>query len=223
MKKTLLLALLLSSSSYAAVTLQFTITPNAAAGWANGTGASNAALVWGVVVDATGNGFGDHTFSSFDGGSLASGGAYDSGFSTTSNLNGIALNSTTAPVDDMLYIGTAKMSTGGAFDSATGLAKITSISNMVYSGSVAAGDNYAIIWFDQTTNGSTADGLKYGIYRESWMVLPADPGTYNVSNNFAGVEQLKTMNLTLGEAVPETSTSLLGALGALALLRRRRN
>lgn len=223
MKKTLIILFGLAAAANAAVTLQFTVSPNAAAGWADGTGQTNQTLVWGVLVDAAGDGFDGVTFAAFDGGLLSTSAAYDSGFSTASSLTGFALTNylTSSVTDDILYIGTTKMATGGTFDSATGLAKVGSISNMVYSGSVASGDAYAIIWFDQTTNGVTADGLKYGIYRESWMTLPNDPGTYNVSANFAGAEQTKTMSSALG--VPEPSAAVLGALGALALLRRRRN
>ncbi len=223
--KTLIATLFAATAvSQAAVTLQFTITPNAAAGWADGSGATNSLLVWGVLVDSGGDGFDGLTFTNFDGGSLATTGDYDSGVSTASNLSGTALSSisTSLATDDFLFVPTVKMSTGGTFDNATGLSKITSISNMVYSGNIAAGDSYAIIWFNQTANGATADGLKYGVYRESWMTLPADPGTYNVSSNFVGDESTKSMNLTLGVAVPEPSAALLGALGVLGLLRRRR-
>ena len=94
-----------------------------------------------------------------------------------------------------------------------------------------------VIWFDVTAlSGTSATGTKYGMFEIpstpitvaagttiAGNTLGADPGTYNYSPAWAGADTLKPMSFTLGEAVPETSTSLLGALGALALLRRRRN
>lgn len=218
MRLTLLALFATLASASATVTLQFTITPNAAAGWANSAGQNNQTLVWGVIVDSSGNGFNGVNFNSFDGGSYASSASYDGGFSLAANVTGtLALTVGGVATDDIIYIGASNMATGGTFDGATGLAKITSISNMVYGAGINPGDSYAIVWFDTTARG-TAQG-NYGIYRESWMTLPNDPGTYDVSVNFAGAELDKTTNLTL---VPEPSAALLGMLGALGLLRRRR-
>jgi len=52
--------------------------------------------------------------------------------------------------------------------------------------------------------------------------LPGADGSYSYASVFDGPDAAKNMAYTLGVAVPEASTALLGALGALGLLRRRR-
>lgn len=57
------------------------------------------------------------------------------------------------------------------------------------------------------------------IYKGTWGAFSGDPSP----GTAAPATPAPFYGLSLLEAVPETSTSLLGALGALALLRRRRN
>jgi hypothetical protein len=98
--------------------------------------------------------------------------------------------------------------------------RLLSFTAMNYSAGVAQGKPYAIVWFDKIAVGGTSfEGQGYGVF-QTGLTLPADPGTYNVSTNFAGADSLKTMDYAL--SVPEPSAALLGALGALGLLRRRR-
>lgn len=105
--------------------------------------------------------------------------------------------------------------------------------------------NFALVWFPTLTSTSTevTGGTSYGIIRGSDWVLPTVNGGESfswsaIASSFASdtVFARVTTNLTTGTnqafstsggatfaIVPETSTSLLGAIGALALLRRRRN
>lgn len=109
--------------------------------------------------------------------------------------------------------------------------------------------NFAVVWFDgvsSTTTGTAVAGSNWGVVRGSDWTFPAsDSGTFtHSSSSFAGASVFAQVNAnapatgasnfrttlndgTTGAAVfnivPETSTSLLGAIGALALLRRRRN
>jgi len=223
MKKTLLLALALSGSLHAAQTLQFAAT-GATGVFTNlqsSTGSTTSTLVWGIVVSTTN--------STFAGSTAAS--PYDfSGLVVSDNLtltNGQALTvSNGTATDDRLYISSNLMSLSGTGDSSTGVARPTNLNSLIYSNGVTAGDSFALIWFDFTTKTgqSMSLGDNYGMLALPGFVLPADAGS---STSFAslgaGADPVRTASLELGVPVPETSTSLLGALGALALLRRRRN
>jgi hypothetical protein len=110
------------------------------------------------------------------------------------------------------------------------------------------GDRFSLIFLPSLTLSSTNANLvagvtKYGIVSGSDWILPSVNGgesfLYNSSDNggdgtffrttiAAGVSTNGTYasssgaNLNIGVAVPEPSAALLGAIGALGLLRRRR-
>jgi len=225
---------LISSASMASatITMQMSGTSSYATNFANGAGAGGSTLVWGIVIDTSGNGFA---------GSAAT--PYMPGFNYAGNSAAPYVLSTVGggASDDVLVLSTNLMNlTNNTTDSGSvGLNRITNISSLSYTTGVgiSAGDAFRIIWFDVTAlSGTSATGTKYGMFEIASTpitvaagttiagnTLGADPGTYNYSPAWSGADSLKTMSFTLGEAVPETSTSLLGALGALALLRRRRN
>lgn len=115
-----------------------------------------------------------------------------------------------------------------------------------FSGSIAGleSKNYAIVWFDTlTTAGSETLGSgSFGIARGAdWTFPAADSGNFTFGTGAANLDQLTLANTAGGVAtaaaaqgvsfatagttlsfVPEPSSALLGALGALGLLRRRR-
>ena len=230
LKLTLLVTAALTVVSQGAVSLQFSNTTNALTNFMNGAGTSaNSALVWGILVDTAGDGF--------DGGAEQT--PYDEGFSLAATTNPLSLTvSNGVATDDRLYIAAGFLSANTTIDSAGGsVNRALTMGNMSYIAGVAAGQRYSIIWFDSTTRPTaTTEGLKYGIYTPpstnftsgaytgAANVLPPDPGSYTtLPAVFAGADDAKTMGFSLGVAVPETSTSLLGAVGALAVLRRRRN
>lgn len=233
--KSILIACIATTAiSTGAVTL--TISSNAA-GFGVLTGLQNSsgtqgALVWGIVVDGAGNGFQGAT----------SGATYDPTFTyanTSTNTNGFALTvSNGVATDDVLYISTNLMATStNTNDGGNGFFRPTLINNVTL-GSTAGGanplvnpgDSFAIIWFDATAfGGAAAAGQKYGILSTPTtadplqpLVLGNDTSGLNYSKNFIGTEPSRPANLTLG-TVPEPSAALLGAIGALGLLRRRRN
>lgn len=227
MKNTLLSVIALAglcSVASATVTYQFSSTSVFATNFLSGSGASNATMVWGIVVDAAGNGFSGANAET----------PYDAGFtySSASTLGGVALSTVNSSAvvtasDDVLYISGNLMNlTTNTNDSATlGLNRITNLSGISYTlPGVAAGDNFRVIWFDITAlGGVSADGTKYGMFQmPSNNTLLADPGVYPVSAAFAGADDAKAMSFTLGTAVPEPSVALLGALGVFGLMRRRR-
>lgn len=223
MKNTLLLGLLLTGSLHAAQTLQFaaTGTTGVFTNLQSSTGSTTSTLVWGIVVSTTNSTFAGATAESpydFTGLVVSDNTALPGGQALTIS-NGVA-------TDDRLYISTNLMSLSGTGDSSTGVARPTNLNSLLYSNGVTAGDSFALIWFDFTTKTGQAmtSGSNYGILALPGFILPADAGS---STSFAalgaGPDPVRTASLELGVPVPETSTSLLGALGALALLRRRRN
>lgn len=221
-------------SAQGAVTLTLSNgTSGALSNFATGAGTSSDVsnvtnrMVWGILVDSSGNGF--------------TAGGYNSGFSLAANNTGIALSDKSSVLtDDVLYIASAVMASSSTAIDAPAPGEVAANQNRLLSFTslnynvglgVTAGDKIAIIWFDTTTLGGTApNGMKYGVFQlphttdgtEFVDVLPTDNGgSYVFAPAFAGSDSLKTMAFTAG--VPEPSAALLGAIGVLGLLRRRRN
>lgn len=110
-----------------------------------------------------------------------------------------------------------------------------------------AGKNYAIVWFSGLTTVGTElaapAGSFFGIARGGDWTLPVgNTGTQSFGTTASSLDQLTLANTVGGVAtaaagqsvsfatagttlkfVPEPSAALLGAVGALGLLRRRRN
>lgn len=221
MKKTIFIAALLAGSLQAAQTLQFaaTGTTGVLTNLASSTGSTNTTLVWGIIVSTTNSIFeGNSSLTPYDATSLVVS-------DNTALPNGQALTIEGVPTDDRLYISTNLMSLSGTGDSSTGFARPTNLNSFTFSNGSTAGDAFAIVWFDYTTKtGQTvAIGDNYGMLTNPGLLLPADSGSSSsFASLFAGADPVRTASLEFGP-VPETSTSLLGAVGALALLRRRRN
>jgi MYXO-CTERM domain-containing protein len=239
LKLTIVAMACLAASAQGAISITFSNgTQGALSNFLNGAGSSsdinNVAnrMVWGLLVDTDGDGFD----------SITSGNSYNGGFSLAANANGFALSLNTSVItDDVLYIGSALMaSSSTAINTPVGEVpanqnRILSFTGFNYNAGlgVNAGDKIAIIWFDATSLGGTANnGMRYGIFDlpnvlfdgvNSVAVLPTDNGgSYTFAPAFAGPDSAKAMAYTLGP-IPEPSAALLGALGALGLLRRRRN
>ncbi|GAA5128751.1 PEP-CTERM sorting domain-containing protein [Luteolibacter yonseiensis] len=215
-------ATLLCSAANGAVSLQFSDTNNVLTNFLNGAGNNTTGMVWGILVDTQGNGF--------------AGGNYDPGFSLAATTNALTLTvSNGLASDDRLFIASANMvtTTTTADETPAGMNRILTMGNMNINSPVAFGQSYAIIWFDTTTRPTaTTDGLKYGIFvppatnvglanTTTANKLPGADGTFSYAAIFDGPDAPKTMDYVLG--VPEPSALALGAIGALGLLRRRRN
>lgn len=214
----------LTAVASATVTYQFSSTAAFASNFQNAAGATNSLMVWGIVVDAAGNGFAGASEET----------PYDAAFtySSASTLGGVALSTVNASAlvtatDDVLYISgnLMNLTTTNSIGELVGVNRITNLSGISYTlPGVATGDNFRVIWFNVTALGGAAvDGTKYGMYQmPTNNTLLADPGTYNIATAFAGADASKPMGFTLGTAVPEPSTALLGLLGVAGLIRRRR-
>jgi hypothetical protein len=219
MKHTIVAAALLAATSFAAkgATLIFTNvgTGALATGFADAESNIASGLVWGVVVDTAGNGFATT--------------AWDAGFTYSANVGGIVLqNSAGGATDDVLFLHTA-LTSSRTGDGATASSAVNSISTVTFTNGVQGGNAFGIIWFDRgiALNSASADGQKFGFITTGLnpaptFVLPAgaaDATDYSAA--FAGTDPTRAANLTLG-VIPEPSTALLGLLGVLGLVRRRR-
>lgn len=207
-------------ASSAAVSLTFSAVTGSGNGvltnLASSTGNATDARVWGILVDSNDNGVSL--------GSYLSGASLALGATTTLQTlqGGVATNT-----DDVLYIASALMvnTNNATIDGGTvnNLARPTSFLN-IPTPNGSNGDNFYIVWFDATTAGGTAgDNSKYGAFRLSTFEIPADANSVSFSANFLGAEPVRLADQSFVSVIPEPSAALLGAIGALGLLRRRRN
>lgn len=205
--------LLSAAGAQATVTLQFSSATLFATNWANSGGAGGGTLVWGILIDTTGNGF-----------LPAFGGYSGQGASViTATPQTLLTNGSFAPTDDVLFLSPNLMSlTTNTNDGAElGMNRIGALANIPMSqNGINDGDAFAIVWFNQLPGGSSLVGQRFGIFTNASFVLPADGSTTPFTTVFTGPDPLKPMTGLMD--TPEPSTLLLSALGALGLLRRRR-
>lgn len=210
----LCLSLAAAASASATVTLQFSNTATGmATNWANSSGTGGLGLVWGIVIDTTGDGFDNSYFQGIDFGSPGTG-------------QSLLLPDGSAS-DDMLVLSPVAMPrpsiTADGF--VPGSNVVTSIPNVPFGlNGIGFGDSFEIVWFDRTSfSGQSVYGEAFGAYVPAFgnpaFEIPADGSVTSYATNFAGPDPLKTMNYVL---VPEPSSILLGLLGFGGLLRRRR-
>jgi MYXO-CTERM domain-containing protein len=229
MKKTLLMIVLSAASANAAISIGGTAVTNArnALGTASVPSGSLALL----IVDTANNGF-------FDFGTPAANSTFNSTADPklTSAAAGLTIGST---FGGELVLNRINSGTGSV------ASLLTNVEVDLY-----LNRSFAVVWFSGLTfaGGDTTApaNSSWGVVRGSDWVFPAantgsftTSGTdangaasyYQVNANVPGVGQ-SAFRTTLGDnttgaaafkVVPEPSAALLGAVGALGLLRRRRN
>ncbi len=238
MKTTLALltfSVALASVSNAAITLSGTALRNV-----QGTTATDLTIgkLGLLIVDTAGDGFlTAFTKSPFSPNTGASGNAMSSATYLTAG-SGLAINSTFG--GDLVV---ARLTTIAAFGDTSMGGGLTGFTATPY-----LNKNYAIVWFNTLTTAgaeSTAPAsTSFGIARGSdWVFPAADSGTFTFGTGASNLDQITlaaggSANAATAPAgqsvafatagtslsfVPEPSAALLGALGALGLLRRRRN
>ena len=194
------------TAAHSAVTLQFSQGGKGATGFSNAAGTPTNGMRWGIVIDTSGNGFGDGTYDSITLGS--------NGFV---NANGSATD------DYFVDTGLLTQSIGAPFFAGVeaGAGAITTTNTVPDPGTVTgltAGDAFGIIWFDSN---SGADGAKYGFFTSASFQMPGAGAVTSFSDAFAGADPSRSASLTFG-AVPEPSRIVLLGLAGLGLMIRRR-
>lgn len=121
--------------------------------------------------------------------------------------------------NQILSVSTPNIASFGVEGTGNGVA-----SNISYTGNLGQGDSLGLLWLTQA-QGVIVAGSRFGVYVSPSLAMPADPSS--VSRSFLELQFGGTIPdgglSTTNTVVPEPSAALLGALGALGLLRRRRN
>ena len=185
-------------------------TATVATGFADASGSAAPGLVWGLVVSN-----GDTVFTDIP-----------VNFQLSVTTAGMGLDGTQIGLSNDWYFGSAVLTANQAAGGEAGaLGKIGSLSNINLGPGAVTGSRFAVVWFDRSltsATGTVAGGTKYGLLTDSSFVVPASGVTSNLSAFFeAPGDPVKPANTVT--VVPEPSAALLGAIGALGLLRRRRN
>lgn len=185
---------------------------------ANVGGVPSNGLSWGVLVDGNGNGIVRSDVNKYD--------VLPSGLVAGQYVLSIA----GVPTDDVLIIATTttvdtSLTGGLEGDGVTGggIGGIYDLTVNLING-VTTGDTFFVVWFD---------GLVGGTLGDASFTVPTDTFAVNYGAPFVGVDPIRSagsgyqgtsgVSTSAGIAfVPEPSAALLGAIGALGLLRRRR-
>ena len=188
-----------------------------------------------LIVDTAGDGF----LTGLTGGtSPAAGNPFSSASGYSTIGSGLTVNSTFG--GDTVV---ARLTTAVSFGDTVMNGTLTGFTATPY-----LNKNYAIVWFNTLTNAgaeTTAPaGAYFGIARGGdWTFPAADSGTFTFGTGATNLDQItlaaggstSAATVVAGQSVafatagtslsfvPEPSAALLGALGALGLLRRRRN
>lgn len=197
-------------ASAATVNFQISQGANQATNFTSANGTVSNGLVWGLMFSTT-----NTTFSVFD-----------QGFTLSTSLNG-----TLIPGTDDYFISSAVLTAQGTTTDAANPGKINILNSVQMAvpatNAIVAGNQFAVVWFDSTVTSATqqlAGGNKYGLITDPAWVVPAAGATQNISTFFAtSPDPVKTASAFTVTGIPEPSAALLGAIGALGLLRRRRN
>jgi hypothetical protein len=184
----------------------------------NAGGTATNGMIWGILIDSAGDGFaGSYDFTS----PLAAGSKYQFSGSGLGSDDVIwtSINTTADTTGSTEGDGTTKGGIGGFYD--------LSPVDLTFGSGVAAGDKFYVVWFD---------GNRGGVLSDPSFVLPSESSTGAFGTPFVGVDPSRSAGKAyLGTGaestgpgiqvnlVPEPSGVLLGLIGALGLLRRKRN
>ncbi len=209
LKSLALLVALSGLASAATVNIQISQGANQATNFANADGTVSNGLVWGLMISTANTSFS----------------VFDQGFTLSTSLSG-----TLIPGTDDYFISSSVLTAQGTTTDAANPGKINIMNGIVVNDALTnlmvTGNQFAIVWFDSTVTSATQSlqgGMKYGLITDAAWTIPAGGATRNISASFAGSpDPIKQANGFTVTGVPEPSAALLGAIGALGLLRRRR-
>lgn len=153
------------------------------------TGPTNG-LLWGILIDTNGNGF-DHLAFTID---------------TTTNLNDGAKLSP----GDLFFAGGLTVFWPLGAESGSGTITTANDLNPYSFPSVAAGQSFAIVWFDSgvSEGDDVSFGSLYGIITNASLLLPADgTGTVSFAHLFAGPDPIRPTDKPFTALIPASTTS----------------
>lgn len=190
----------------ATVNIQISQGSNQATNFANKDGTISNGLVWGLMISTT-----NSTFSQLP-----------KDFQLGTSLNGGLIAGT-----DDYFISSAVLTAQGTTTDAANPGKINIMNGIninVAENAITTGQQFAIVWFDSSVTSATqavAGGTWYGLMTNATWTIPAAGATQNISTFFqTSPDPVKAADDF--QVAPEPSAMLLGLLGALGLLRRRR-
>lgn len=207
--KLALLAIAAAGSAHAAtVNIQISQGANQATNFASRDGNTSNGLVWGLII-STGN----TTFADIP-----------ANFQLSTSLDGTLIPGS----DDYLIMSTVLTAQGTTTDAANP-GKINIMNgitmNVPATNAIVTGNQFAIVWFDTSITSATQNtaggGQWYGLLTNAAWTIPAAGATQNISAAFStSPDPVKLADDV--RIAPEPSAMLLGLLGAVGLLRRRR-
>lgn len=196
-------------SAMGSVTLGFNV--EFVGGLANSAGVATNGLYYGVIIDAGGDGFT---------------GLYSQLATLDINTTYVLNSDSGAATNDVLVLAgyqtyDAGEGAGGIYD----VGPIDFLSGLAGGQSIGTGDVFRLVWIDGNNIGTLADAS---------FTIPADGALTDYTAPFVGTDPVRGATFSYSgtsatptgpgfQFVPEPSSALLGAVGALALLRRRRN
>ncbi len=151
----------------------------------SGGGSGTNGLLWGILIDTQGEGFGpviheiNQTILLEDGQELAPGCFFFVGGTTLTGPEGPGTVTTAAAVP--------------AFDSP----------------GVSAGQSFAIIWFDSgiPAGGALVGGMRFGILADPGLLLPSDGTDVTFSHLFPGPDPVRPAEQTVLPQIPASTTT----------------
>lgn len=194
-------------TSEGAISLDFS-SPSAALSNISSSTGSTDPLLWGIVVDRDGSGFGD--FEINDGVNINDGAELSPSFFLF-----IGGDTVLIPFGDG-GAGSIDVSRQITVPSELGINLSSDVNE------TPTGDNFALIWFDTGLGEGTAlqSGDKYGLLTNSGFQLPRDGSDQTPYYFFGGPDAPRLADIPV---IPEPSILLTGSLSLLLVGRRRRN
>lgn len=207
-------AFAVAGHTHAVQTLQFNTAAGRATNFGNAAGNTAAGLQYGIIVDTGGDGF-DSILQSL---------SYDIFASSVTTAQFLSVGG--VATDDRYFAGSLTIdSTPFGGEGAPGT--IANVTSVVYggAGNIAAGQNFALIWFnDNTADQAGVD--RYGFLNLAGMVMPADAGgSTNFGGLFTGADPARNATIVFGPSagpIPEPSRMMLLGFGLVGLITRRR-
>jgi PEP-CTERM motif len=215
----LFLVVLLPSVTLGSVSMNFSLdySSGVPSGFSDASGIPADGMLWGILIDGSGNGIAGNY--DIPAAGLAAGQNYIMGISglATDDVLWTSASYTENTISSVEGDGITTGNTGG-FYNITGIDLLNGVDGT---------DKFYIVWFS---------GNKVGVLSDASFTIPAEGGSSDYGTPFVGVDPVRSAGKSYSgidgvstgpgiqlSLVPEPSSAFLASLGALGLLRRRRN